>query len=265
MSATSSTDIRNVGVKGVAVAFASCVVGLAIMILAFGLSPSPERDSATEQKNSSSNEPDKKPDPTWNVALGNVVLIAPELGFSVKGPEAAAIEPSRVTAKIESQLLAMRKLYRMESDKNPSLMGGLLLQLRVGSSGEVMHVKELDSHIANEDFRKAVIDEAGKWEFSDIAPEGTTINCPLLFVREGMDITTVIKWEKTLGLFEQKTTLSDSSERSQQETKPNTSGSRAETRARKPAGSGTPSTKQPGRKHSTDIFENRQGTVTVEI
>lgn len=263
MSATSSPNIRNVGIKGVAAAFASCVIGLAIMILTFGLSP--ERDSAIEQKNPPSKEPDKKPDPTWNVALGNVVIVVPELGLTVKGPAAAEIEPSRVAAKIESQLLTTRKLYRMESDNKPSLMGGLLLQLTLGSSGEVMRVRELDSHIADEDFRKAVIDEAGKWEFSDIASEGTTINCPLLFVREGMEITTVIRWEKTLGLFEQKTALRDSSERSKQETKANAPSSQAENRARKPTGSGTPSTKQPGKKRSTDIFENSRAATIVEI
>ena len=183
MEATSSTSVRRLGAKGFLVACASCAFGLALMILLFGLGSNPQGESVNEKKNPPAKEAAKKSQPAWNVALGNVVVIAPELGFDVKGPKNAKIELSRVNGRIESQLLAVRELYRLESDKNANLMGGLFLQLAVGSRGEVAQVKELGWRITNGDFRKAVVAEVAKWNFHDTAPENTTINCPLLFVR----------------------------------------------------------------------------------
>ncbi len=220
MGATSSTNVRRLGAKGFAVACASCALGLALMILLFGLGSNSQRDSTTEEKNSPIKENPKKPQPAWNVALGNVVVIASELGFEVRGPKNAKIELSRVNGRIEAQLLAVRELYRLESDKNANLMGGLFLQLTLGSGGEVASVKELGWRITDGDFRKAVVAEVAKWDFQDTAPEGTTINCPLLFVREGMEITTLVRWEKTLGLFEERTAVNDVADRPVQETKP---------------------------------------------
>ncbi len=200
MEAISSFKLRDFGAKGIAVASTSCVISLTIMILAFGLNPSSE----VEPKNFPAKESDKTPAPGWNPALGNVVVIPADLGFSVKSSGETKIDPARIKTRIETQLMPLRILYRDESEKSPGLMGGLLLQLTLGASGEVVKVRELDSHIADEDFRQAVIAEAGKWEFNDAAPGGTTIDCPLLFVREGMDIKTVVRWEKTLGLFEKR-------------------------------------------------------------
>jgi len=198
MGATSSTNMRRLGAKGFAVACASCALGLALMILLFGLGSNSQRDSTTEEKNSPIKENPKKPQPAWNVALGNVVVIASELGFEVRGPKNTKIELSRVNGRIEAQLLAVRELYRLESDKNANLMGGLFLQLTLGSGGEVASVKELGWRITDGDFRKAVVAEVAKWDFQDTAPEGTTINCPLLFVREGMEITTLVRWKRRL-------------------------------------------------------------------
>jgi hypothetical protein len=220
MGATSSTNVRRLGAKGFAVACASCALGLTLMILLFGLGSNSQRDSTTDEKFSPIKENPKKPQPAWNVALGNVVVIASELGFDVRGPKNAKIELSRVNSRIEAQLLAVRELYRLESDKNANLMGGLFLQLTLGSGGEVASVKELGWRITDGDFRKAVVAEVAKWDFQDTAPEGTTINCPLLFVREGMEITTLVRWEKTLGLFEERTAVNDASNRPAQESAP---------------------------------------------
>jgi len=134
---TSSTNVRRLGAKGFAVAFASCAFGLVLMILTFGLGSNSQHDSMPEGKNSPAKENLKKIQPAWNVALGNVVVIAPDLGFSVKGPKNAKIELSRVNGRIEAQLLPVRELYRLESDRNSNLMGGLFLQLTLGSAGEV--------------------------------------------------------------------------------------------------------------------------------
>src|SRR5499425_3198595 len=116
MVATSSTNVRRLGAKGFAVAFASCAFGLVLMILV--LRSNSQRDSMPEGKNSPAKENLKKIQPAWNIALGNVVVIAPDLRFSVKGPKNAKIELSRINGKIEAQLLPVRELYRLESDRN---------------------------------------------------------------------------------------------------------------------------------------------------
>ena len=249
MVATSSTNVRRLGAKGFAVAFASCAFGLVLMILVFGLGSNSQRDSMPEGKNSPAKENLKKIQPAWNIALGNVVVIAPDLGFSVKGPKNAKIELSRINGRIEAQLLPVRELYRLESDRNSNLMGGLFLQLTLGSAGEVAGVKELGWRITDGDFRKAVVAEVAKWDFQDTAPEGTTINCPLLFVREGMEITTLVRWEKTLGLFEERTAVNDDANRPVPETKPavNTPPAR---RPKKPVASVMRPAKQPEPKHN---------------
>ena len=86
-------------------------------------------------------------------------------------------------------------------------MGGMLLQLTVSPSGDVTNVKELVSRIADGEFKKAVLAEASKWTFPEIITDSTTITCPILFVREGMDITTIVQWEKTLGQFSEKSAI----------------------------------------------------------
>ena len=86
-------------------------------------------------------------------------------------------------------------------------MGGMLLQLTVSPTGDVTQVKELVSRIADDEFKKAVLAEASKWTFPEIITDSTTITCPILFVREGMDITTIVQWEKTLGQFSEKSAI----------------------------------------------------------
>src|SRR5262249_31071892 len=52
-----------------------------------------------------------------------------------------------------------------------------------------------------------VVAEVSKWTFPEIITDSTMITCPILFVREGMDITTIVQWEKTLGQFSEKFAL----------------------------------------------------------
>jgi hypothetical protein len=257
---SSSTNSRHVGIKGLTVALASCIIGLTVMIFAFGLDSNSEKPERPKEK-SSKVELAQKTTAVSNFALGNVVVVAPELGLTVKTPDQTKVEPSRIAAKIEPQLLSIRKLYRTESEKSPRLMGDVLLQLTVGSSGAVVHVSELDSHLVDKDFRRAITAEAGKWEFNDLAPNGTMINCPLLFVREGMDIKTIVKWEKTLGLFEHRT-ASNESRRNPTDGNKNTASGNAVNKSMR---SEPRAPKEPPNKRSADVFENSQGALPVEI
>jgi hypothetical protein len=192
---------RRTGSRRVVIALASCALGAGLILLASQMGSKPEDESSAKEP---STEAKKKPSRSWNIALGNVVVVAPELGFNAKVLKGGQVEESKVAIRLESQLQGLRELYREKSESDPSLMGGMLLQLSVHASGEVIHVKELGSRITDSEFKKAVLAEVSKWTFPEVIPETTTINCPLLFVREGMDITTVVQWEKTLGQFTEK-------------------------------------------------------------
>lgn len=183
-----------------AVAIASCVLGVALIFFAFSLATKRPKKAPPVEREASGAEPArKKPARAWNIALGNVVVVAPELGLSLKPAKDPAPEQNKVVARIESQLQSLREIYRYESEKNPGLMGSMTIQFVVESSGEVTKVKEVSSRLSNSDFKKAVLSAVSQWSFSDVIANGATIQCPLLFVHEGMDITTLVQWEKSFG------------------------------------------------------------------
>jgi len=195
------------GSRRVVVALASCVFSAALILLAVQMGPKPQDKTGTAEEDSSREAKPNKPKLAWNIAIGNVVVVAPDLGFNAKAVKTGHVEVSTITARLESQLQEVRELYRQQSERDPILMGGILLQLTVSPSGDVTNVKELGSRIADGEFKTAVLAEVSKWTFPEIITDNTTITCPLLFVREGMDITTIVHWEKTLGQFSEKSAI----------------------------------------------------------
>jgi Bacterial SH3 domain len=175
------------------IALAGCAFGLGLMVFGLGVG-----SSSKEQLTSPVKEASTKKLPAWNIALGDLVILARDMGFDAKGAKETPIDQTKIAGKIESQLQSLRELYRQETSKNSALMGGVVLQLSVSPSGEVSKVREIMSRISDTDFRRAVIAEASTWSFDQVLSEESTITCPLLFVREGMDITTLIQWEKNL-------------------------------------------------------------------
>jgi len=67
--------------------------------------------------------------------------------------------------------------------------------------------------------------EISRWSFQDVLADGATIQCPILFVREGMDITTLVQWEKALGQSSEKNAAANarSSETPVQQSQPSES------------------------------------------
>jgi Bacterial SH3 domain len=188
---------QNNGRSRSAVAITGCALGLALIVIGFGVGSSSKHELASAPKKEI---PVKKKVPAWNLALGDVVIVARDLGFSISPSHETAGE-AKVLARIDGQLQSMRELYRRESEKDQSLLGGILLQLTTNGAGEVTNVKELNSRIISSDFRKSIVTEAAKWTFEDVLAEPSVIKCPLLFVREGMDVTTLVNWERFLGDF----------------------------------------------------------------
>jgi len=193
------------GLKGI-VGIASCVIGVGVVYFAFGVGDKPIKKDATASVKPAAEEGRRhRPVRAMNMALGDMVFFAHDLGFTVKTAKDAPYDDgSRIVLRIENQLQDLRELYRQESVKNASLVGGMMLQLNIGPAGDVLQVKDVSSLIADTDFRKAVVAAVAQWSFADIVSEPLTVSCPLLFVREGMDITTLVQWEKSLGHFTDK-------------------------------------------------------------
>jgi hypothetical protein len=198
------------------IAIASCVFGLGLIIFGFGTA-STKKDAPSETTPVAQTQ--KKPARAWNMALGNVVVVAQELGFGIQGATDDVSERSKIVTRIESQLQHLREIYRQESETNPSLMGGMTLQFNVDPAGEVSQIKEISSRITDTEFKKTVIDEVSKWSFQDLVSDRVTVNCPLLFVREGMDISTLVQWEKSLGQTNDKGALAKSNMQPTQQSK----------------------------------------------
>ena len=195
---TSSTvTFKRLGSKAV-VGIAACLIALALVYFNFGIGGESPKKSANASAPSQPQAQALKPVQAMNLALGNMVFLAQELGFSIKTAKDAPFESNKIAPRIEGHLQRLRELYRQESGKNSGLVGSVLLQFNISQSGEVSQLKELSSRINDGEFKTAIIAEVAKWSFANIAPEDLTVTCPLLFVRQGMDITTLVLWEKSL-------------------------------------------------------------------
>jgi len=181
------------------VGIVGCIVGLAVIYFGFGIgTESPKKDAVAGPNRAAAIDP-SKPVRAMNLALGNMVFFSQDLGFSVRNAKDEAVNPTKIVARIEGQLQGMRELFRGEIARNPSLAGTMTLQFNIAPSGEVSQVREVSSRISDNDFKKAVIAESAKWSFAETLTEPVSVTCPLLFVHQGMDITTLVQWEKFVG------------------------------------------------------------------
>lgn len=190
----------SVSYKGI-VGIASCVLGLGVVYFGYGIGTEAPKKDAIAKVNSVVPRNSQRPVRAMNLALGNMVFFARDLGFAVKSVKGAGVDANAVAARIESQLIGIREMYRQEVVNNPALAGALVLQFTVSPLGEVSQVRELSSRVSDGEFKNAVVGEASKWSFDQVVSESLEVTCPLLFVHEGMDITTLLQWEKTLGNY----------------------------------------------------------------
>jgi Bacterial SH3 domain len=220
-----------VGIKGM-VGIAGCVIGLAVVYFGSGIgTESPKKDAAAEPV-PAARSVHKRPGRAMNLALGNMVYFAQDLGFVIRAVKGEAADMGKIAARIEGQLNGIRELYRREIEKNAELAGSLTLTFNVDPSGEVSHVGELSSRLQDGEFKNAVASEVSKWSFADVVTENLNVTCPLLFVQEGMDITTLVNWEKSLGSPAAKASLARTSDNA----KPSSGPAVAAAPSTKPAG-----------------------------
>jgi hypothetical protein len=191
-----TAGVRRIGLKGI-FGVASCLIGLVVVYFGFGVGTESPKKEASASANPAGVERRQRPVHAMNVALGNMVFLAQDLGFSVRNAKDSA-EANRIAGRIESQLQEVREQYRQEVVKNPTLAGSLTLQFNIAPSGEVSQVRELSSRLNDGDFKKAISAAVSNWSFAEMVDDNLTVTCPLLFVHEGMDITTLVLWEKSL-------------------------------------------------------------------
>ena len=178
------------GWKGsIGVALAALAIGATLYGLGIGIKPlqKPAAGAADRQV--------QKPVRVMNLALGPMVFLARELDFAVTNANGEKLDNSRVATRIETQLQSLRELYRQESARDARLLGSLTLQFKLSPAGEVSQVKAVAGRITDAEFQKTVIGEAAKWNLPDLVSEPMTVQTPLLFVQEGMDITTLVRWQ----------------------------------------------------------------------
>src|SRR5437667_11774993 len=139
MNTRSPGSSGRLGVRPI-IAILGCVFGLGLIV--FGLSAgtkSPEKE-APAGGTAVAREP-KKPGRAWNMALGNVVVVAQELGFGVKTANDSSADPRKLITRLCGQLQSLRGLYRAENGKGSTLIGGRTEQINVKPTGKVSRVK----------------------------------------------------------------------------------------------------------------------------
>ncbi|TMA59395.1 MAG: SH3 domain-containing protein [Deltaproteobacteria bacterium] len=193
------------GIRGLT-GVVSCLIGFGVVYFGFGIGPESPKKEASAEANPVARRDLGKPVRAMNFALGNMVYFARELGFSAKAAKDSPVDTNKIAARIENQLQGMREIYQLEVAKNPTLVGTMMLQFNIAPTGEVSQVKEASARINDDEFKKRMLAEASKWSFAEIVSENLTVTCPLLFVHEGMDITTLVRWEKSISDLNDKPT-----------------------------------------------------------
>jgi len=104
----------------------------------------------------------------------------------------------RVDAILAGQLSNLRRAYGDWSQKDRNLMGSLLVKMQVDTNGNVIKAEKQTSRLTDAAFTEVVLDEARKWKFPKATGEVAEFMVPLLFVPQGMDPRTIVRWEKAL-------------------------------------------------------------------
>jgi len=181
------------GIKGI-IGVVVAALGVGAMFYGSGIGTETSKKPALPPVENQS----AKPVRAMNLALGPMVFLARELDFSVKNAKGEKLDGSRIATRVETQLSSLRDTYRQEIAKNPKLVGSMVLQFNIDPAGQVSQIKEVTARLNDAAFRQTVAAESGKWKFAELTTEPLTAQIPLLFVQEGMDITTLVRWESFL-------------------------------------------------------------------
>jgi hypothetical protein len=132
------------------------------------------------------------------VASANRVLGLKDLGFEIRGGNQDPDLTGDLVQWSEAHITTLLPLYENRVKSHPDLMGSMVLQLKIDTSGAVVEVTELQSRLKDPEFKGAVVSQAYQWKFAGNHAEPLQIEYPLLFVPVGMDPTTLVRWELAL-------------------------------------------------------------------
>jgi hypothetical protein len=132
------------------------------------------------------------------VALATRVLGIKDLGFEVWGDNRDPNLTERLAQWSEAHITTLLPLYEKRVKSHPDLMGSMVLQLKIDTSGAVVQATELQSRLKDPEFKNAVVKQAYQWKFAGNHSEPLQIEYPLLFVPGGMDPMTLVRWELAL-------------------------------------------------------------------
>ena len=77
-------------------------------------------------------------------------------------------------------------------------MGSLLIAMQVDANGNVIKAEEKASRLTDAAFSEVILGEARKWKFPRFNGETAEFIVPLVFVPQGMDPRTIVRWERAL-------------------------------------------------------------------
>jgi Bacterial SH3 domain len=120
------------------------------------------------------------------------------LAVSANANEPDPISLKRVRSIVAGYVSSLRAAYSQARQKNPDLMGSLVIKITVDQGGTVIKAEDAGSRVSDSDFLETILGEVQKWRFPKTDAGTTEFTLPLLFVPEGMDRRTIVRWEKTV-------------------------------------------------------------------
>ena len=136
---------------------------------------------------------------TERAARGKSTVLAVDTsGLNVRSKSASPSTKELYEQVAMEHLARLHFTYSSWSERNQELMGSVLLKLMVDSTGTVVRVDPVDSHVTNSSFIKTVIDDVREWKFPKGSAESAEITVPLLFIPKSMDADMIVQWERKI-------------------------------------------------------------------
>jgi len=126
------------------------------------------------------------------------LAVANPIAASQHGDDAEDTKRKQVHNILADQLFSLRRAYGKWTENDRNLMGSLLVKMQVDGAGNVVKVEDVTSRLTDTEFREVVLAEARKWKFPKANSDAAEYTVPLLFVPQGMDPRTIVRWERAL-------------------------------------------------------------------
>jgi hypothetical protein len=133
---------------------------------------------------------------TRHVSNRSAVLAVDTFGLTIRTKNGSVATRELFEQAAVEHLARLHHTYSRWADSNRDLMGSLLLKLTVNETGAVVGVDPVAAHVTSGSFTKTVMADVRKWKFPQGGMEGAEITVPLLFVPKGLDVDTVVQWER---------------------------------------------------------------------